>query len=55
MSTLLETTALVLALPTEIEPPSTVYPKYADTLAIINAKKSDLMKLHQMYHSMKQY
>ena len=37
--TLLETTALVDALPTAIEPPLTEYPKKADTLAIINAKK----------------
>ena len=55
MSTLLETTAFVLALPTEMEQQSTVYPKYAETLAIKNAKTSDLIKLHQIYYSMKQY
>lgn len=40
---LLETTALVDALPTSIDPPSTVYPKKDETLEMMNAKNSDFM------------
>lgn len=38
MMILLFTTAEVLALPTSTEPPSTVYPQYDDTLAMMYAK-----------------
>lgn len=54
MSTLELTTAAVLAFPTSTEPPSTLYPKYDDTLAIMNAKNRLLMMLIHTNHSLKE-
>ena len=38
-----------------MEPPSTVYPKKADTVAMMKAKNSDFMIPHQTYQSTNVY
>ncbi len=55
MSTLLHTTAFVLAFPTSMDPPSTVKPKKEDTLAIMKANAIDLIIPHHTNHSLNEY
>lgn len=46
ISTLLQTTASVLAFPTSMEPPLTVYPKNDETLAMMSCKECTLDDAH---------
>ena len=55
MSTLLLTTDSVDDFPTSTEPPSAVYPKNDDTLAMMKAKNKLLMILIQTNHSLNEW